>query len=224
MIAHKTIISTLLLSMSLSAYTINFDKEFKLALKPDTLKTMLSISTLKPSEKEVLEKLTSFSTFISHYKDVDKKGGTYSIHPQYQYENNRRYKNGYQGMMQYQISSKQADDMNTFIANLHDKKKEFDVDISIENISWVLSDSQQKGQEDILRLKAIKWITQYANELSTTLHTTCKVRKISLSSPQMSYPRPMMLEAKALSADSAPTPEQDQQVIAIHPHFELECL
>ena len=62
-------------TISLSAYTINFDKRFDLELKPDTLSTHINITTLKPSEKEVLKKLTSFSTFISGYKDVEKKGG-----------------------------------------------------------------------------------------------------------------------------------------------------
>lgn len=211
-----------LLSSAVMAYTISFDKPFDVTLKPDTLTTNIAITTHKPTEKEVLQKLTSFSTYISGYKDVEKKGGTYSIYPQYSYENNHRYKNGYQGSMNYQISSKAADDLNTFIANLHDKKKDFDVDISISSVRWQLSTKQKEGQIDALRLDAILWINAYAKTLSKELKSSCAVSKVSLLAPSFDYPRPMM-ETKTLRADAAPTPQKDDQKISIQPHFELEC-
>jgi uncharacterized protein YggE len=213
----------LLLTTSLSAYTISFDKSFETFLKPDTLTTNITIQAQKSSEKEVLQKLTSFSTFISAYKDVEKKGGNYTIYPEYRYENNRRFKNGYKGSMQYQISTKNAHDFNSFIANLHDKKKDFDVDISLSSVSWQLSPKQKEGQIDKLRLKAILWINNYAKTLSSEVSAHCKVSKISLSAPSFDYPHPVMMEAKGLAADVAPTPEQDNQKISIRPHFELEC-
>ena len=214
----------LLVTSSLCAFTINFDKHFEMILKPDTLQTSINITSLKPSEKKVLKKLTTFSTFISGYKDVEKKGGNYSVNPEYRYENNHRYKSGYRGNIRYTISSKNPDDMNSFIANLHDKKKDFDVDISLSNVSWQLSPTQKVGQEDALRLEAFKWISNYAKQLSSSLSKTCKVSKISLNSPRFNYPQPRMMEAKSMVSDAAPTPEQDEQKITINPHFELECL
>ncbi len=213
----------LILTSQLAAYSIYFDKSFEIQIKPDTITTHITISAQKPSEKEVLQKLTSFSTFISGYKDVEKKGGNYSVYPEYKYENNQRYKNGYRGTMDYQISSKKSDDLNTFIANLHDKKKDFAVDISLSSVNWILSPKQKDGKQDALRLDAIRWINSYANKLSKEIDTSCKVTKISLSSPSYDYPRPVMMEAKSLAADAAPTPEQDIQKITINPHFELEC-
>ena len=213
----------ILLATSLSAYTINFDKPFEIGIQPDTLMTHVTISTQKSTEKEVLEKLTSFSTYISGYLDVDKKGGNYAIHPEYKYENNKRYKNGYRGNMNYQISAKKSEAVNTFIANLHDKKKDYDVDISLSSVSWELSQKQKEGQLDKLRLDAIIWINAYAKELSLELKTMCKVTKISLNAPSFHYPQPRMMEAKALIADAAPTPEQDDQKITINPYFEVEC-
>ncbi len=213
----------LLLASQLLAYTINFDKAFEIEMKPDTITTQITINTQKKSEKAVLQKLTSFSTFISGYKDVEKKGGNYSLYPAYHYENNHRYKDGYKGTMHYQISSKKAEDLNTFIANLQNKKKDFDVDISLSSVSWKLSPKQKEGKEDALRLKAIVWINDYAKKLSDQLDTSCKVTKIAFTAPAYNYPRPMMMEAKSIAADAAPTPEQDLQKISIQPHFELEC-
>ena len=211
------------LASSLSAYSINFDKSFEITLKPDTLTTHITISTKKTTEKDVLQKLTSFSTYISGYLDIEKKGGNYSIHPEYKYENNHRYKNGYRGDMNYQISSKEAEAVNTFIANLHDKKKDFDVDISLSSVNWQLSPEQKEGKLDALRLKAIVWINDYAKTLSTQIESECKVTKISLNQARFDHPAPMMLESKSMVADAAPTPQQDNQKMTITPHFELEC-
>ncbi len=219
----KLLISLSTITTFSLAYSITFDKSFEIYLKPDTLSTQLTISTLKKSEKEVLRKLTSFSTFISGYKDVDKKGGNYSIYPEYRYENNHRYKNGYKGIMHYQISSHHAEDLNTFIANLHAKKRDFDVNIALSSVSWQLSPKQRDGKLDALRLDALIWINNYAKTLSKKLQTNCTVSKISFSSPSFDNPRPMVMEAKALRSDTAPTPEQDDQKITINPHIELQC-
>ena len=212
------------LTSSLFAYSINFEKEFEITLKPDTLTTHITISTKKSSEKDVLKKLTSFSTFISGYKDVEKKGGNYSVHPEYKYEDNQRYKNGYRGNMNYQISSKKSEDVNTFITNLHDKKKDFDVDISLSSVSWQLSPQQKEGKIDALRLKAILWIKDYAKSLSTQIASDCKVSKISLNQIRHNFPQNrMVMESLSMVADDAPTPQQDNQKMTITPHFELEC-
>ncbi len=212
----------LLLTTQIFAYTINFDKVFEIEMRPDIITTQITIATQKKSEKDVLQKLTSFSTFISGYKDVEKKGGNYTIYPEYKFENNHRYKNGYKGTMHYQISSKNPEDLNSFITNLHDKKKDFDVDISLSSVNWVLSPIQREGREDALRLEAIKWINSYAKKLSVELQNSCKVTKISFSSPSYNYP-PIMMETKSRSFDAAPTPQRDLQKISIHPHFALEC-
>ncbi len=219
----KKLLLLFILPFSLAAYTLNFDKTFEIALKPDTLMTNITIAALKPTEKEVLQKLTSFSTYISGYKDITKKGGTYTIYPEYKYENNRRYKTGYRGTMHYQISSHNSDDLNTFITTLHDKKKDFDVDISLSSVSWQLSQKQKNGKLDSLRLDAIVWINQYAKSLSMKLDTTCKINKISLTAPSFDYPRPVMMESRSVAPATAPTPEQDEQKIMINPQFELEC-
>jgi len=216
-------IALLFFALSSQAYSIHFEKRFEVALKPNILTTQLSISCKKPSEKEVLKKLTSFSNFIAGYKDVDKKGGNYTIYPEYRYENNQRFKSGYRGEMQYTISSKKADDVNTFISNIHDKKKDFDVDISLSSVRWQLAPKQKEGQVDKLRLDALLWINAYAKSLSSSLQSTCKVTKASFVSPSFQYPNPMALEAKNMATDSAPTPQQDNQKIIVNPSFELEC-
>lgn len=216
-------ITPLLLVSSLSAYSLQFSKPFEIELKPDILSTHIAVTVLKPTEKESLLKLSTFSSFISAYLDVEKRGGNYSIHPEYKYENNRRYKSGYRGNMSYQISAKKPDDLNTFIANLHDKKSDFDVDISISSVSWILSKEQRQGKMDLLRLDAIKWINTYASLLSSELQSSCTVTKVTIDSPRNVYPAPVMMESRSLQSDTVPTPEQDSQKLSIQPQFELEC-
>jgi len=223
----KLLFVTLIMLSSLGAYSIQFDKSFEIAIKPDTITTHINISIKKQSEKEVLEKLALFSTFIDSCKGVEKKGGNYSVYPDYRYENNHRYKNGYQGTMGYQVSAKKPEDLNIFIASLHDKKKDFDVDISLSSVSWQLSPEQKEGKLDKLRLDAILWVNSYATTLSSQIKSTCKVSNISINPPSFFYPQAMMeqpiMESKSMANDNAPTPQQDTQKITINPHFELEC-
>jgi len=216
----------LLFTVPLISYTINFDKSFEIELKPDTLTAHINIRSKKPDEKEVLNSLSKFSKFISEYEGVEKKGGNYSVSPEYRYENNHRFKSGYIGNMNYQISTKISENMTKFISELNAKKRSYSIDLSISSINWNLSKEQKDGKIDSLRLDAIKWIDTYAKQLSTDMNQSCKVTKVQLSQPNINYPRaPMMLEAKMMDSvrTNSPTPERSNQNISIKPHFELEC-
>ncbi len=211
-----------MISFNLLAYSISFDREFITQIKPDTLKASISFTTLKRSEKDVLEKLTHFSTFIDNYQEVDKKGGNYHINPEYKYENNHRYKIGYRGRISYQISSKSSNDLNAFIYKVQNQKSDKDDDISISNVSWVLSPTQKDGKLDALRLVAIKWINSYTKELSLDLNSTCSISKIIFNQNNIIKPSPM-IKTMSVRVDNAPTPQKDILKIILNPHFEIEC-
>ncbi|HIP03161.1 MAG TPA: DUF541 domain-containing protein [Campylobacterales bacterium] len=211
-------------SVSLFGLSINFSKSFDAEIKPDTLQAGINITVKKASEKEVVQSLSMFSTFIDKDKDVEKKWGNYSVHPQYKYENNHRYKSDYVGNMQYQISSKDSDKLNNFLVALYSQKNDNRVDISTSSVSWVMSESQKSGKIDALRLEAIIWADSYANSLSDSLSKKCTVKSLSFIPVNHYYPQPMMrMESKNMDAVSAPTPTQDLQKMSVTPTIQLEC-
>ncbi len=211
-------------SVSLFGLTINFSKSFDTEIKPDTLQAGINITIKKKSEKEVTKLLSKYATFIEDAKSVEKKGGNYSVYPQYKYENNQRYKSDYAGNMQYQISSNDSDKLNDFLVSLYDQKTDNQVDISTSSVSWVMSESQKTGKIDSLRLDAIIWADSYANSLSTSLSKKCSVLSVSFTPVNHYYPQPMMRgKSMEMDAGSAPVPTQDMQKISLNPTFQLEC-
>ena len=211
-------------SVSLFGLTINFSKTFDAEIKPDTLQAGINITVKKATEKEVVESLSKFSTFIDDAKDVEKKGGNYSVHPQYKYENNQRYKSDYMGNMHYQITSKDSDKLNNFLASLYGQKSDNRVDISTSSVSWIMSESQKSGKIDALRLDAIIWADSYAKSLSDSLSKQCSVTSVSFTPVNHYYPQPMMRnEAVMMDKAAAPTPTQDMQKMSLNPTFQLEC-
>ncbi len=211
-------------SVSLFGLTINFSKTFDAEIKPDTLQAGINITVKKATEKDVVESLSMFSTFIDEDKDVEKKGGNYSVHPQYKYENNHRYKSDYAGNMHYQISSKDSDKLNNFLVSLYSQKNDNRVDISTSFVSWVMSEAQKSGKIDALRLEAIIWADSYAKSLSDSLSKKCSVISVSFTPVNHYYPQPMMRnKSMEMDAVSAPTPTQDMQKMSVTPTIQLEC-
>lgn len=220
----KLAILTPLISVSLFGLTINFSKSFDAEIKPDTLQAGINITVKKAREKEVVESLSKFSTFIDDAKDVDKKGGNYSVRPQYKYENNQRYKSDYMGNMHYQINSKDADKLNAFLASLYGQKSDNRVDISTSSVSWVMSEAQKSGKIDALRLDAIIWSDAYAKSLSDSLSKKCTVNSVSFTPVNHYYPQSRMVsKSREMDTMSAPTPTQDLQKMSVNPTFQLEC-
>ncbi len=214
----RVFIILVLFSLSLFAVNINFSKPFELELKPNILQAQISISVIQSSEKKVSMLLGKFSDFINNEKEIDKKGGNYNIYPQYNYENNQRYKSDYIGTINYNISSASSEKLNLFLTKLYEKKIDNRTNINTNSLRWIVSEELKVGQIDKLRLDAILWSDVYAKELSVSLSKVCEVVKISFSNVDNFYPAPMR-EMKS----SAPIPTQDLQKITIRPTFELEC-
>jgi hypothetical protein len=123
--------------------------------------------------------------------------------------------------MHYVISSKQSNDINSFIYKIQNSKKDKESDITISNVNWYIEEKDKKAIYDLLRLDAIKWGLQYAKDLSKSLSFECSIKKISFSSANY-YPTPKPA-LRTLNISVAPTPKADLQYIQINPHFDMEC-
>ncbi len=214
----RVITILILFSLSLLAVNIKFSKPFEQELKPNLLQAQISITVIQSSEKKVSHLLGKFSSFIDASEEIEKKGGNYNIYPQYNYENNQRYKSDYIGTINYNISSPSSEKLNLFLASLYEKKSDNRTSINTNSLRWIMSKEIKEGKVDKLRLDAILWSDIYAKELSKTLSKVCEVVKISFGNIGNSYP-----VSRLEQASSAPIPTQDLQKITINPTFELEC-
>ena len=209
------------------SFTLKFDKNFEIDLMPDLLSSNISISVTAPSEKNVLEILSNYSEFIKGFKELEIKGGRYTIFPNYHFDKGRRFKNGYRGNMNYSISSPNPNDLTSFLYKL-EKKNQYknNVDISIQSINWKLSQKESISHYDDLRLSAIKWSINYANDLSTQLNKNCQIKVINIFPTGPSpVPMPMGMERDYASvrSEAISAPEQTSQKIKLLETLEIDC-
>jgi uncharacterized protein YggE len=222
----KKIISLSLVCISLlSAQTdIIFSKTFEKKIKPDTLTTNITFSTQKTSQETATNRLTKISDFVSAQNSVKSKGGDYSVNPHYDYDNGKNIQNGYDGIISYQLSSKNPEVLNKFTRELQRYGEKNGMIVAVSSASWGMSDNQEGsdgGVED-LRLEAIVWSDRYAKSLSSKIGKNCSIQKINFSGGGY-YPQPMMMKASMAMSDSAPIPTQDEQNININANIEMVC-
>lgn len=206
------------------AYEINFSKSFSKELMPNILSTNLSIRIDAGNEKKISNRLEVFNKRIKQNKVLDKKLGSYSIRPKYSYVANKPRKiSSYIGELKYQIESTNDKEINRFITSLNSLKKSKDTSIIVSGLSWKVKDDTHDIAIDDLRLEAIHWIEKYVSSLSKDLGKKCKVKNINISSSNQVRPYYASRSLKAMSSDSIPVTQANNQKISIKPNYKVEC-
>ena len=217
----NTIIISTLVPLSLFSYELNFSKKFSQVVNPDILTTRISANIQNKDERFISDNLESINDHVKESKDIKYKHGSFNLTPRYSYKNNKRKFIGYAGHLSYIITSKNANSMNEFISELIEVKEKLEVNslkLNINNTTWKVSDELQQKSLDNLRLKAIKWISSYANKLDRS----CTIKKINIGSRNSHYPSPMNSSVlRSMSVNVAPS--KSIQSIYINPNFTLEC-
>ena len=207
--------------MSLFSMDIEFTRQFKKSFKPKWLGVNIAINVKKSKESDILELLNRYSKYINGFKELSIKGGKYTIIPNINYKNNHSYKDGYSGLINFNISSKNSDDISSFIYKIQSQKNDKDVDISISDIYWFSKEGETKNIYDDLRFSAIEWGLKYNKNLSQKLNKKCTIKSVIFN--QNNYPTPMLRMSRTVALDAAPTPSQDQKSFSISPRFSIEC-
>ena len=165
-----TVLGISIIPMSLFAFDVEFNKTFSKELMADTLSTNVTIRIEASKEKDISKRLTKYNEEIKDNDEVERKLGNFTIRPSYKYSSNNTPKIvGYIGELRYTINSEDAKSVNDFISNINKLKNSRDTSISVSNLSWKVKDSTYTVALDILRLQAIDWAQNYANNLSKDL-------------------------------------------------------
>ncbi|HIO90529.1 MAG TPA: DUF541 domain-containing protein [Campylobacterales bacterium] len=220
----KILLSGLVVS-GLFGFEIKMSHEFSSSLNPTKLAVNVNIMSVQKTSTDVLNTLTIFSDFIKSYKDLSVKGGNFHTSANYKYINNKRVKIGYKGSIAYNIKSSSSEKLTSFITSLSAKSEASkDIDISISSSSWQVDKADILKSKDDLKMKAIKWATNYKEDLSAKLGLECSIKSIDFNKFNYSNP-PIIYEARAMdkSSNSMPVPQKDSRDMKINPRFEFEC-
>lgn len=220
----KIILSGLVVS-GLFGFDIKMSQEFSSSLNPTKLAISVNIMTIQKTSTDTLNTLTIFSDFIKSYKELTVKGGSFHTSANYKYINKKRVKIGYRGNISYNIKSSSSDKLTAFVTALSAKGGvSKDVDIGISSSSWQVDKADIQKSRDDLKMKAIKWATNYKEELSAKLGLECNIKGIDFN--KFNYVSPPMMYAESAmkkDANSMPVPQKDSKDMKINPRFEFEC-
>lgn len=205
-------------------FELNFTKEFSKVLLPDELTSNIKVVVQNEEEKEVISSLNQYNKFLKRYDDIEKSNVSMSITPKYLYKNGQSIFVGYNGILNYTVSTKESPKMKEFLENFYTIKEENTTSLLMPTLQWKINDKVYEEQLDSLRIDAIIWGNNYSAELSRKINKSCSLKNITVNG---NFSRPVMYanETRMLKSNKVEMPivEQVNETITITPNFTLEC-
>lgn len=219
------VIKLLILPIFLFSFELNFDKKFQHELPHDSLTTTVKITIEDDTELLVAERLDMFNQKIKNFDKVNKSFGTLNIRPKYRNSMNTPKIIAYIGELRYKVDSNKARYMHEFISELTTLKRNRDTSVSLNNLSWTVTEDAYNVSLDLLRLRAINWGLNYIKNISVDLNKECLLKSVSIDKmSQYARPRTSNLNSsRSIENKSISIPESNQEKIVIFANFVMEC-
>lgn len=206
-------------------FELNFTKEFSKSLTPTELTSNIKVVVENEDEKEVISSLNQYNNFITKYDDINKSNVSIAVTPKYGYKDGLSYFIGYNGVLNYTVSSNKSSNLKEFLESLYSLKHENTTYLHMPTLQWKINDKVYNAQLDQLRLEAIEWGNQYSIELSKKLSKQCSLKDIAING---NFARPLMYNSEVKMAKNSnkmeiPSVEQVDEIVSIQPTFTLAC-
>jgi|GEM_PF-3068032 len=213
----KYLVSAFLLCSSLFGYELHLLKTFEEKLTPDRLQIGFSLTLRGEDSDKIKERLHSLANEMQEYAFCH--GGSYTLSPEYAYENNQLRKLlGYSGRISYECKVAQVKKLDSVVELFQEYK---DMQLYQGALQWSVDEEKIQQTKAALELQAIAYPKQYTAMLLDRNIAACKVKKISL---QTNMYTPMRENIRALkSTSSMVTPSKDDLSITLQSSYVYEC-
>ncbi len=206
-------------------FDLNFSKEFTKSLTPNELTSDVRVVVESKDEKSVLSNLNKYNDFLKDYDDVEKSNVSMSVTPKYSYKDGTSTFIGYNGVLNYTVSSKKSKEVKKFLEEFYSLEKVEGVSLQMPTMRWQIDSKMYEKATSELKIDSIIWAKEYAKELSDEINEECEVEAINLGG---NFTRPMNFRSEAImyksdSAMSVPIVENLEQDITIQANILLEC-
>ena len=207
----------------LSAYELEFNKSFNKNIQNDKVHTKISITVDSQEIDFINDRIEFFQDFIKEDNSVTKKNGNYSIVPNYSYANNKQNLIGYKGTLHYEIETPEYENLNQFlieVINIKKNMKTNKVKLSVSNVKWIVSKELYEKNIDMMRIDALTWIKNYTK----TLSDSCIIKNVSINKGN-GYNPDRYLRTSLMDNRSSMkiTPLQTKRSIILNAKYKLEC-
>ena len=189
------------------SYNISNTKNFSQVIKPDTLKTILTITLTKKTLKNAIENTNKIISLSKQCKKI-----TYRFSPYYEYKNKKRIFVGYKTTIHETCYFKKPQNFSMLLENISKYAK-----VELNSIDLILSNSKEIVKN--LKLKAYNFAIEDAKKLSTALNKKCILKNITFNTPTIPTTRYKTLKLEALNV---PLPKNENKINVIST-YNIEC-
>ncbi len=228
--------NTILIALSaatLFGYDLEFKRDFIKDITQDEIFARINIDAIGDKQKDAIDKISTIIKFVDDSKYMKNDNFTQSSYPIYKYSNlsKERYVDGYKSNLSFTIKNKNSSIIELYLRKLLELKTK-KINITYSQLGYRVSKKLKTTSNDELRLEAIKWSTNYSQELSDTLNVNCKQLNINFNRKSFNQPYPQYarmessMMVKSVQNDSGinlSVPSQQLQTLKIDATFRYNC-
>ena len=224
----RLIAVVLLLPLLASAETkVTLNESVSVTVEPDTLRTVLSFEERSQEEQTIRHHFNALvKTVKSHNEEgeLECRGGSYRIAPQYSWEKNRQKFLGYRGSVSFSCSFRDIGRFNALSAALDTQLGAFPgVKRNQGSVEWFVSDELALQNRERLERMLVRRIERKREHLSEIMRQRCETTAISFSSRAPAYPVERMMAAEAAASVPIETPIQGDTTLTLGGAVEYLC-
>ncbi|PLX67938.1 MAG: hypothetical protein C0603_07435 [Denitrovibrio sp.] len=147
---------------------------------------------------------------------------SYSVSPEYVYNNNKREIIGYKSYMNIPCQFKSMKLFNELLSSITSDSNPIKADIILSSVNWVISSELQSSLNSQLKIDAIKQAGVTAKQMGESLGSECSILKVSFLNGVYSPSQPLFESAKLASVNVS-QPNQSDKSVSITAKYKLKC-
>jgi len=204
--------------------TLTFTLEREEAVEPEVMNLILTVKTVKPTEKEVLNTLGVVDSEIKKLS-LEYEGGRYSVYKNCIWERWKTKCSGYAGSMRYVFKFTDPEKQSVLFSALETLKEEKRVDFeyNVENQNWVAEREVLEKVRKQLILKTISEVRNFVKEIEKTLGSEkCVLSEVNFDEHFERF-FPAMMKAVPEAEVAPPVPKKERQRVFVRARVKIEC-
>jgi len=203
---------------------LTFTLEREELIEPEAMNLILTIRTVKPTEKEVLNTLGVVDSEIKKLS-LEYEEGKYSVYKNCIWEKGKMKCSGYAGSVRYVFKFTDPEKQSVLFSALETLKEEKKVDFEydVENQHWMTEKEVVEKAKKQLILRTISEVKDFVKELERTSgFKECVLSEINFDEHFERF-FPAMMKALPEVEVAPPVPKKEKQRVFVRARVKVGC-
>jgi len=207
---------------SQTVLTFTFEREA--SIEPEKINLVVTIRTVKPTEREVLDTLGIVDSEVKKLS-LEYDGGRYSVYRNCIWERGKVKCSGYTGSVRYTFKFDDPEKQGILFSALETLKEEerIDFEYGVESQNWMAEREVVEKAKKQLILKTISEAEDFVKEIEKALGSEkCVLSEINFDEHFERF-FPLMAKAVPEGQVTPPVPKKEKQKVFVRARIKVEC-